>query len=76
MPKALARDERKTVGSVAKRISGRKTDGRGAVGAVRRVKSGRWERMALTVRSRSTGVCDSRTKYISVPVTATMILAR
>ena len=39
--KALARDERKMVGLVKKRISGRKTDGRGVVGAVRMIKSGR-----------------------------------
>lgn len=41
MLKALAREERKMFGLVNKRISGWKTEGRGAVGAVRRIKPAR-----------------------------------
>ena len=76
MLKALAKDERKTIGLVKSRIIGWKIEGRGTIGAVRRIKSARWDWIAATLRSRRCKVWDSRTKYISMPVTATMMVAR
>ena len=39
--KALAKDERKMIGLVENRYNGWIIEGRGAVGAVRRIRSGR-----------------------------------
>ena len=53
MLKALARDERKMVGLVKKRVRGWEMEGRGGAGAVRRIKSVRCEWIAATARWRS-----------------------
>ena len=60
--KALVRDERKTIGLVKRRVMGWKMEGRGRVGAVRRIKSARWDWIAVTLSSRSWEVWDSRMK--------------
>lgn len=62
MLKALVKEERKTIGLVKRRVTGWKMEGRGGVGAVRRIKSARWDWMAVTFSSRSCEVWDSRMK--------------